>query len=189
VADDDTEHSIQEGNSLSCCISPCRGREARSVSGVSLEAVDKETVRRDLGANAPSKSKKHKEIKEQKSTNGAKAPEIASIGPAEAVRASEKAAKRERALFSILAPDWRNARERARPSPHSSAMDRMVAYVAINCDTPVDCEAIDRGAGAGETECFECGGTGDWGQFYPEPPGHKVDCRDCKGSGRVFVSV
>lgn len=68
-------------------------------------------------------------------------------------------------------------------------MPRMTAYVALNNDTAVRCEVIDRGAGAGETACFECGGDGDWGKFYPEPPGHKVNCIDCKGTGRVFVSV
>jgi hypothetical protein len=65
----------------------------------------------------------------------------------------------------------------------------VTAYVALNNDTSIDCHVVRRGAGAGETTCFECSGTGDWGQFYPDPPGHKVDCRDCKGTERIFVSV
>jgi len=67
--------------------------------------------------------------------------------------------------------------------------DRMTAFVAENNDTPIDCDVVRHGAGAGETECFECGGTGDWTPFHPDPQGQRIVCRDCKGTGRVFVSV
>ena len=52
-------------------------------------------------------------------------------------------------------------------------VSRMIAFVAENNDTPIDCEIVRRGAGAGETRCFECGGTGDWTPFHPDPrPAH-----------------
>ena len=54
--------------------------------------------------------------------------------------------------------------------------------------TTVVQDVIDRGVGAGETTCFECEGTGDWTPFHPEPKGF-IQCTDCKGTGRVFVSV
>src|SRR5438552_1821589 len=50
-------------------------------------------------------------------------------------------------------------------------MERMTAFVALNNDTPVECDVIRRGAGAGETQCFECGGTGDWTPFHPDSKG------------------
>jgi DnaJ-class molecular chaperone len=68
----------------------------------------------------------------------------------------------------------------------------MTAYVGFWRDTEVPVRPIDRGASAGEVPCFECNGTGDWTPFHPEratlPPG-SIKCRDCKGSGRVFVSI
>ena len=38
-----------------------------------------------------------------------------------------------------------------------------------------------------EIDCPECGGTGDWDRFLPEPTGNLVPCITCKGTGRVFV--
>src|SRR5947207_2737954 len=58
--------------------------------------------------------------------------------------------------------------------------DRMTAFVAENNDTPIQCEIVRRGAGAGETDCFECEGTGDWTPFHPDPQGQHIPCRDCK---------
>lgn len=44
--------------------------------------------------------------------------------------------------------------------------------------------------GAALCTCPECGGTGDWTPFYPEPlPPGSLPCVDCKGTGRVWVSI
>ena len=56
--------------------------------------------------------------------------------------------------------------------------------------------------GAGEGDCLECGGDGDWGKFiadneemcraltgsFPYVPG-SYPCVDCKGTGKIYVGV
>jgi len=40
-----------------------------------------------------------------------------------------------------------------------------------------------------ECDCPECGGTGDWTPFHPEPclfP-NGIPCVECKGTGRVYA--
>ncbi len=46
----------------------------------------------------------------------------------------------------------------------------------------------DLGCGAGETSCNECDGSGRW-PFAPYAVHPDSDCVDCKGSGKVLVSV
>jgi hypothetical protein len=41
---------------------------------------------------------------------------------------------------------------------------------------------------AGQTHCSECGGSGDWTQFHPEPDG-PIACVECKGTGLIWVSI
>jgi hypothetical protein len=65
----------------------------------------------------------------------------------------------------------------------------MLIYCALNCDTPVEDDVVDLGAGAGEIHCLECGGDGNWGKFAPEIVGIDCKCLDCKGTGRLLVSV
>lgn len=40
---------------------------------------------------------------------------------------------------------------------------------------------------AGRITCFECGGTGDWP--YGPTPTECGPCVDCKGTGKILVSV
>jgi hypothetical protein len=53
----------------------------------------------------------------------------------------------------------------------------------------VDVELLD--CGAGLIVCPECGGDGDWRKFHPEPELHPEGfaCVECKGTGRVLVSI
>ncbi len=46
----------------------------------------------------------------------------------------------------------------------------------------------DLGCGAGETSCLECDGSGKW-PFAPYAVHPDSDCVDCKGTGKVLVSV
>ena len=41
----------------------------------------------------------------------------------------------------------------------------MQVYCAENCETMVEAEVEDLGAGAGRVRCLECGGDGDWSKF------------------------
>jgi hypothetical protein len=65
----------------------------------------------------------------------------------------------------------------------------MLVYCAKNCETIVEAEVIDLGAGAGRVRCLECGGDGDWSKFAPDMMPAGMKCLDCKGSGYQFVSV
>lgn len=67
----------------------------------------------------------------------------------------------------------------------------MIAYLGFARTTEVPVEPIDRGCGAGEVACFECGGDGDWTKFYPEPEtlAEPMSCVACKGTGRVLISI
>lgn len=51
----------------------------------------------------------------------------------------------------------------------------------------VDFTALD--CGAGQMLCPECGGDGDWSKFHPEELTGPMPCLDCKGTGRMWVSI
>jgi hypothetical protein len=87
-------------------------------------------------------------------------------------------------------PHWIKVKEPR--APRYEARDGfflMLVYCAKNCETIVEAEIIDLGAGAGRIRCLECGGDGDWSRFAPDmmPPG--MICLDCKGSGYQLVSI
>jgi hypothetical protein len=87
-------------------------------------------------------------------------------------------------------PHWIKVKEPR--APRYEARDGvflMLVYCAKNCETIVEAEIIDLGAGAGRIRCLECGGDGDWSRFAPDmmPPG--MMCLDCKGSGYQLVSI
>ena len=64
--------------------------------------------------------------------------------------------------------------------------ERMECYIAENNDTVAWQRVKDMGAGAGLTDCFECFGSG----FWPYLPDAVVKrCVDCKGTGKVYVSL
>lgn len=49
---------------------------------------------------------------------------------------------------------------------------------------------VDLSSGvAGQVNCFECGGDGDWGKFAIEIVGPGAPCVECKGTGRLWVST
>ena len=108
------------------------------------------------------------------------------------------AAQRGHALYLGLdrpyragrSPHWIKVKEPR--APRYEARDGfflMQVYCAKNCETIVEAEIIDLGAGAGRIRCLECGGDGDWSRFAPDmmPPG--MICLDCKGSGYQLVSI
>lgn len=44
--------------------------------------------------------------------------------------------------------------------------------------------------GIGITDCWECGGDGDWSKFAPwEPPAGSMPCVNCKGTGKRYVDA
>lgn len=63
----------------------------------------------------------------------------------------------------------------------------MIAYLGWSRETEVECNPIDKGCGAGEVDCFECGGDGDWTKYHPES--EPTVCVDCKGTGKIFVAI
>lgn len=65
----------------------------------------------------------------------------------------------------------------------------MIAYLGFARDTEVECSPRDLGCGAGEVQCFECGGDGDWTKFHPEPETGPHPCVNCKGTGKVLISI
>ena len=65
----------------------------------------------------------------------------------------------------------------------------MLAYLGFSRDTEVEVVPVRLGCGAGEGDCFECGGTGDWAPFHPDPPPEGLPCVDCKGTGRILISI
>lgn len=71
----------------------------------------------------------------------------------------------------------------------ATATSAMVVYCANNCNTEVEIDVADIGCGAGEIQCLECGGDGNWGKFAPEIVGPDCACVDCKGTGRQLVTI
>jgi len=53
----------------------------------------------------------------------------------------------------------------------------------------VEREVIDLDGVADEIACLECGGTGDWTPFLPPGEPGPQPCIDCKGTGRMLVSI
>lgn len=44
--------------------------------------------------------------------------------------------------------------------------------------------------GIGKTDCWECGGDGDWSKFAPwNPPAGSMPCVNCKGQGWRLVDA
>ena len=66
---------------------------------------------------------------------------------------------------------------------------RMTAYLGWYRDTAVECDVEVLECGAGRVTCFECGGTGDWSKFYPEPVPVPCICVQCKGTGKQLISI
>ena len=67
---------------------------------------------------------------------------------------------------------------------------RMTVFGGWLRETAIEeAEIIDRGAGAGEIVCLECGGDGDWTKFQPEPKilAKPLKCGGCKGTGRILA--
>lgn len=59
----------------------------------------------------------------------------------------------------------------------------------FSLETIVMC-SVDLSSGiAGQIDCIECGGDGNWGKFAPEIVGADCPCVECKGTGRVYVSI
>lgn len=70
-------------------------------------------------------------------------------------------------------------------------MTEMTAYLGGHRSTEVAVVPVDLGCGAGLVTCFECGGDGDWTKVHPEPEtlSEPLRCVDCKGTGKVLVSI
>lgn len=65
----------------------------------------------------------------------------------------------------------------------------MTIFCAHNNDTAVERDVALVGEIAGEIACLECGGTGDWTPFLPPGEPGPQPCIDCKGTGRMLVSI
>jgi hypothetical protein len=75
-------------------------------------------------------------------------------------------------------PEW----ESRLPLSHAMRMEYMTAFVAENCDTPVEIETGHVGV-----DCFECGDTGISSLPAEQHPART--CNDCKRSASMLVSV
>lgn len=64
---------------------------------------------------------------------------------------------------------------------------RMIVYCGWTRTTEVAMDVEDLGSGAGRTRCLECGGLGVWALMEPEIPASA--CVDCKGTGKILVSI
>lgn len=64
-------------------------------------------------------------------------------------------------------------------------------YRGRNYVTPIEVQIEVVCNGVGRTSCPECGGDGDWTKFYPEPETltEPLQCVECKGTGKIFVSI
>lgn len=68
-------------------------------------------------------------------------------------------------------------------------MATMTAYLGWRRETPFACEVRRIAPGVGEVDCFECGGSGDWTQFHPEPHLGPFECVTCKGTGKILIGA
>lgn len=64
--------------------------------------------------------------------------------------------------------------------------ERMDCFVAENCDTVVPAMVELLSEVAGQVSCLECDGIGFW-PWHPD--GRMLRCTNCKGTGKVYVSV
>ena len=79
-------------------------------------------------------------------------------------------------------PHWIKVKEPR--APRYEARDGfflMLVYCAKNCETIVEAEIIDLGAGAGRIRCLECGGDGDWSRFAPRHDAARNDVPGLQG--------
>ncbi len=69
-------------------------------------------------------------------------------------------------------------------------MSVMDIYIA-RCPMPITQEVSVIFPGVGTTDCWECGGSGDWTEFHPEPHlfPDGIKCVECKGSGKRYVDA
>jgi hypothetical protein len=72
----------------------------------------------------------------------------------------------------------------------------MAVYCGWTRETEVECVVVDLGCGAGQIDCLECLGDGDWKKFLNEeqvacmcPGDTPYPCVDCKGTGKMLVSI
>lgn len=65
----------------------------------------------------------------------------------------------------------------------------MIGYFGTLRGTEVELQVVDLGCGAGEIDCPECEGRGDWTRFHPEPELGPFPCVQCKGTGRYLISI
>jgi hypothetical protein len=70
-------------------------------------------------------------------------------------------------------------------------IERMSIRSGFSRETEVVVDVEHLGCGAGRIVCRECGGDGDWLKYHPESELHPegFPCVECKGTGRVLVSV
>lgn len=64
----------------------------------------------------------------------------------------------------------------------------MIGYFGFKRETEIELQPKDLGCGAGQIDCPECEGTGDWARFYPEPVLRMI-CVDCKGTGKILIGI
>lgn len=75
------------------------------------------------------------------------------------------------------------------PCTGTAMMERMEIDRGFLRETVVACDVDVSSGVAGQTDCFECGGDGNWGKFAPEIVGADFQCVECKGTGKVWVSI
>lgn len=66
-------------------------------------------------------------------------------------------------------------------------MKTAVLYVGFLRATEVEITPVDLGCGVGQIACLECEGSGEWGQYLPEP--EPCPCVTCKGTGIILVNI
>lgn len=64
---------------------------------------------------------------------------------------------------------------------------KMIVYCGFHRTTEVEVEVKDLGLGAGEIDCLECGGDGDWTKYHPE--NIPTVCVECKGTGKILIAI
>jgi hypothetical protein len=69
--------------------------------------------------------------------------------------------------------------------PEMLDQGKMVVYANVAQSKETIVPVRDLGAGAGETPCWDCAGSG----VFEEPDGSRYACPSCKGSGFVLISI
>jgi hypothetical protein len=65
----------------------------------------------------------------------------------------------------------------------------VIGYFGFLRETEIEVHPIDLSCGAGQIDCPECGGDGDWTKYHPEPEKGPYQCVVCKGTGKVLISI